>query len=60
LIFIVIVIFEHCAATRTSGVRIHYWEMPASLASEFFFFVLYLNFFFFWCIAPYVGDFTFG
>jgi|TARA_B110000263_G_scaffold203182_1_gene183111 hypothetical protein len=33
--------------------------MSTSLASEFFFFVFYLNFFF-WCIAPYMGDFTFG
>jgi hypothetical protein len=33
--------------------------MTTSLASEFFFFVLNL-FFFFWCIAPYMGYFAFG
>jgi hypothetical protein len=32
--------------------------MTTSLASEFFFIVL--NLFFIWCIAPYMGYFTFG
>jgi hypothetical protein len=34
--------------------------MTTSLASEFFFFVFSLNFFFIWRIPPNVRDFTFG